>query len=355
VLYACLFLLLGAVLLVIADLPALSVGHTVRATGTGGRPGAGGHSQFTTNLPQVLLYDGIALAVLAAASVVLGWLVADRALRPLRGITATASEISATDLARRCVAETGEVAGSYDEFRDLGDTLDGLLARLEAAFESQRQFIANASHELRTPLTAERTVLQVALADPGASAEALRRACLQVLALGEQQEHLIDALLTLASSQRGLRRREPVDLAALAAGILGARGEDAADRGLTIAASLEPARTCGDPSLAESLIANLVDNAIRHNVAGGQVAVATATRATGASIEISNTGPVVPPGEVARLFEPFQQLDRQRARLSTGHGLGLAIVAAIAAAHDATVEAQPGPVGGLAITVRFPR
>jgi len=348
-LYACLFLLTGTVLLVIADLPLLTVGRAVRAPASEERPGAADHARFFTNLPEVLRYSGIALAVLVAVSVLLGWLVADRALRQLRGITVTASEISASDLARRL-----EVAGSYDEFRDLGDTLDGLLARLEAAFESQRQFIANASHELRTPLAAERTVLQVALADPRASAESLRDACRQVPTLSAQQEHLIDALLTLASSQRGLRQREPVDLAPLTRGIIDARGKEAADRGLTIQASLEPARTSGDPSLAESLIANLVDNAIRHNVAGGQVVVATRTGATGASIQVSNTGPTVPSGEVARLFEPFQQLDGQRARLGTGHGLGLAIVAAIAAAHHATVTASPAAEGGLDITVRFP-
>ena len=303
--------------------------------------------------PMSPLYSGVALAALAALSVILGWLVADRALRPLRAIMATASEISASDLARR-LEVAGEAAGVYDEFRDLGDTLDGLFARLEAAFDSQRQFIANASHELRTPLTAERTVLQVALADPSASAEALRTACLQVLRLGEQQEHLIDALLTLASSQRGLRMREPVDLAALASGILDARGlrRAAADRGLTLESRLDQAVADGDPSLAESLIANLVDNAIRHNVAGGRVVIVTAMRDAWASIEISNTGPMVAPGTVARLFEPFQQLDP---RLGAGHGLGLAIVAAIAAAHDASLQARPGSEGGLDITVRFPR
>jgi signal transduction histidine kinase len=344
------FLLTGVTLLGIADLPALTVGRAVHAQASAGRPGAGDNSRFITNLPEVLLYSGIALAVLAAASVALGWLVADRALRPLRAITATAGEISATDLARRL-----EVTGAYDEFSDLGKTLDGLLSRLEAAFDSQRQFIANASHELRTPLTAERTVLQVAVADPEASAETLRYACLQVLRLGEQQEHLIDALLTLASSHRGLRKRETVDLAAIAGSVIGARAEAAAERGLTLDAHLDQAVADGDPDLAESLIANLIDNAIRHNVAGGQIRVATAARADRASIEISNTGPVVPPGEVARLFEPFQQLDRQRARLSTGHGLGLAIVAAIAAAHNATVDASPGTEGGLDITVGFAR
>jgi signal transduction histidine kinase len=349
-LYACMFLLTGATLLLIADLPVLTFGSAVRAHASAGRPGAGGNSRFITNLPEVLLYSGIGLAVLAAASVALGWLVADRALRPLRAITATASEISATDLARRL-----EVTGAYDEFSDLGKTLDGLLSRLEAAFDSQRQFIANASHELRTPLTAERTVLQVAVADPEASAETLRDACLQVLRLGEQQEHLIDALLTLASSHRGLRKRVTVDLTAIAASVIDARAEAAAERGLTLGAHLDQAVADGDPDLAESLIANLIDNAILHNVAGGQIRVATATRAGRASIEVSNTGPVVPPGEVARLFEPFQQLDRQRARLSTGHGLGLAIVAAIAAAHNATVDASPGTGGGLDITVGFPQ
>ena len=349
-LYASLFLGSGVVLLIFADLPLLTFGNAVRAAGHGGQPGAAGHVRSTTNLPEVLLYSGIALAGLAVVSVALGWVVADRALRPLRAITAAARVTSASNLSASNLDERLRLSESYEEFRELGDTLDELFARLEAAFESQRHFVANASHELRTPLAAERTVIQVALADPDASAEWLRSACQQLLALGKQQERLIDALLTLASSQRGLHEWEPFDLAEVAGRVVLARSEEAARRAVHVDARLAPAIVTGDPHLAESLIANLVDNAIRHNVAGGEVTIATAA----ASLSVSNTGVVIPPGEVDRLFEPFQQLAGERTRHDGGHGLGLAIVASIARAHDAVVTARAGPEGGLEITVRFP-
>jgi signal transduction histidine kinase len=342
-LYACLFLVLGAVLLAIADLPVLSFGHVVPA---GTHPA---HVRSASNLPDVLLYSGIALAVLAVLAVALGWLMASRVLRPLRAITAAARSISASNLDERLSLE--ESYESYQEFRELGETLDDLFGRLEAAFESQRHFVANASHELRTPLAAERAVIQVALADPDASTDSLRSACEQLLALGEQQERLIDALLTLASSQRGLNRRECFDLAAVTGRVVRARGDEAGRRGVRVETRLDQAVVAGDLSLAESLVANLVDNAIRHNVAGGFVEVTTTTDG---DLTISNTGAVIPPGEVDRLFQPFQQLAGERTRTGGGHGLGLAIVAAIASAHGASLTARARPEGGLAITVSFP-
>jgi signal transduction histidine kinase len=348
VLYACLLLGSGIVLLVIADLPLTTFGRASRAHAPGGRGGTAGQSRLVTDLPEVLRYSGIALAVLAVASIALGWLVADRALRPLRVITAAARATSASSLNERL-----SVAGSYDEFRELGDTLDGLFTRLEAAFESQRHFVANASHELRTPLAAERTVLQVALADPGASAQSLRAACQQLLELGQQQERLIDALLTLASSQRGLRNREPFDLAEVTTRVVTGRRQEAAALGVRMETRLAPAIVTGDPSLAESLVANLVDNAVRHNVADGQVQVTTATQAGLPCFSISNSGPVIPPGEVGRLFEPFRQLDGERTRHGGGHGLGLAIVSAVASAHNASLAVLARPDGGLDITVTF--
>jgi signal transduction histidine kinase len=282
------------------------------------------------------------------ASVALGWLVADRALRPLRGITAAARAISASNLNERL-----NLAGSYDEFRELGKTLDGLFARLEAAFESQRHFVANASHELRTPLAAERTVLQVALADPGASAESLRAACGKLLELGEQQERLIGALLTLASSERGPRHWEPFDLAEIAARVVAGRQPEAGRLGVRTHARLAPVIVSGDPHLAESLVANLVDNAVRHNVAGGQVRVTTAARDGLPCFSVSNSGPVIPAGEVSRLLEPFRQLDGERTRHGDGHGLGLAIVSAVAVAHGAGLAVRARPEGGLDVTVTF--
>jgi signal transduction histidine kinase len=345
VLYAALLLGSGVVLLVVADLPLTTFGSVSRARGPGVPAGP---TRNLTDFPEVLLYSGIALAVLAVAAVVFGWLVADRALRPLRGITAAARAASASNLGERL-----STAGSYDEFRELSDTLDGLFGRLEAAFDSQRHFVANASHELRTPLAAERTVLQVALADPGASAESLRAACRQLLEIGQQQEQLIDALLTLASGQRGLRDREPFDLADVTARIVTGRREEAARRGVRLETSLAPAVVTGDPRLAESLVANLVDNAIRHNVTDGQVQVATAAEGGLARLSISNTGPVIPPAEVGRLLEPFRQLDGERTRQGGGHGLGLAIVSAAASAHDASLSVRARAGGGLDISVTF--
>jgi signal transduction histidine kinase len=289
------------------------------------------------------------MAVLVVLSVAFGWLLASRLLRPVRVITAATRDISASNLGRRLHTDRRD-----DEFSRLGETLNELFARLEASFQAQRHFVANASHELRTPLTAERTLLQVALADPEAGAAALREACEQVLALGMQTEHLIDALLTLATGERGIDRREPLDLADLAAGVVETLAEDAAGRDVRLDAKLDPAPATGDPRLAESLITNLTDNALRYNVPGGRAEVATATRAGRAVVSVRNAGPAIPPEDIDRLFQPFQQLGTERARRSDGHGLGLAIVRAIADAHGASVTASAREGGGLDITVAFP-
>jgi signal transduction histidine kinase len=344
-LYAGLLLGSGLLLLVIADLPLTTFGHAQEHIVGGGS----GPARSVTNLPEVIAYSAIALAVLAVLSVALGWLVADRALRPLRVITSAARAVSASSLDERL-----SVIGPYEEFRELGDTLNGLFARLEAAFESQRHFVANASHELRTPLAATRTVLQVALADPAASTESLRAACQQVIQLGEQQEHLVNALLTLASGQGGLRDLKSFDLAEITSQVVASRQPDAGRRRVRVATSLDPAVVTGDPALAESLIANLVDNAVRHNVPGGHVQVTTATPGGRPRFSVSNSGPVVPPGDVGRLLEPFQQLGGERTRHDGGHGLGMAIVAAVASAHGAGLAVRARPEGGLDVTVTFP-
>lgn len=349
-LYAGVLLGCGIVLVVIADLPVTYIGSACRArpAGGAGRAGPAGPCRSFTDLPEVLVYSGIALAALAVVSLAAGWLVANRALRPLRSITAAARAISASNLDERL-----NLAGSYDEFRELGSTLDSLFARLEAAFESQRHFVANASHELRTPLTAERTVLQVALADPDASAESLRTACRQLLELGRQQERLIDALLTLAGSQRELLNWESFDLAETAERVIDGRREEADRLGVRVEAGLAPVFVTGDASLVQSLVANLVGNALQHNVAGGHVRVTTAERDGRPCFSVSNSGPVIPPGQVGPLFEPFRQLDGERTRRGGGHGLGLAIVAAVARAHDASLAARARPGGGLDVTVTF--
>jgi signal transduction histidine kinase len=388
-LYAGVFLALAVVVLAI---PFLAVSETVHVGSSAPpvvrHPGQDLYPQVSSLL--------ISLAVIAAVSLGLGWLLAGRLLRPLRVIVATAQDISATNLSRRL--RTGR---RDDEFSRLGRTLNDLFARLEASFESQRHFVANAAHELRTPLTAERTVLQVALADPEASVATLRAACEEVLRVGEQQEKLIDALLTLASSERGIDHVERFDLAVIAATVI---------RDLEVGARLAPAPVQGDPWLAESLVANLAGNAVRHNVPGGWAEIETGTADGRAVLRVRNTGPVIPPADVDRLFHPFQRLGDERVRPGDervrpgddrvrpgddrvrpgdervrpgdervrpgddrvrpgddrvrpgldggrergGYGLGLAIVRAIAAAHGAELSASPRPEGGLDITVIFP-
>jgi signal transduction histidine kinase len=291
----------------------------------------------------------VMVAVIAAVALGIGWLIAGRVLRPLRTITATAREISATNLHQRLT-----VAGPDDEFRQLGDTLDGLFGRLEASFQAQRHFVANASHELRTPLTAEKTVLQVALADPEATNATLRSACEKALQWNEQQERLIDALLTLASSERGIERWEPFNLADLAGKAILDRHQDAERRNIRIDSALSAAPVTGDPALAESLIANLLSNAIRHNLDGGRVEVSTGLADGRAIVTVSNTGPLIPADELDRLFQPFQRLGSQRLRPAGGHGLGLPIVSAIVSVHGAALTASARPEGGLGITVSFP-
>ncbi len=289
------------------------------------------------------------LAVLTVLSVAFGWLLASRLLRPVRVMTAAAQDISASNLSRRLRPGRRD-----DEFTRLGVTLNDLFARLEASFQAQRHFVANASHELRTPLTAERTLLQVALADPEADAATLREACEQVLALGVRTERLIDGLLTLATGERGIERREPCDLAELTARVAAALGAMAASRDVRLDAKLAPAALMGDPMLVESLIANLAENALRYNAPGGWAEMLTSTRDGRAVVTVRNTGPAIPPGEVGRLFQPFQRLGTERTQRAGGHGLGLAIVSAIADAHGASVTARAREGGGLDVTVSFP-
>jgi signal transduction histidine kinase len=213
--------------------------------------------------------------------------------------------------------------------------------------------VANASHELRTPLAGQRTLLQVALADPDATTESLRAACKEALALGERQERLTDGLLTLASSERGIERPEPLDLAEITERVLVTRQHQAARRGIEIQASLDAAPTTGDPVLLESMIANLLDNAIQHNIPNGSVELTTSRLTTASQLSVRNSGPIVPAPEIERLFQPFQQLGHDRTGSGDGHGLGLAIVAAIAHAHDAKLTAHPRSAGGLDVGVSF--
>ncbi len=320
----------------------LLIGHSSQSAASNSVPSHGPPSYAA------LLVVGIGL-VAATAAVVGAWWLAGRFLRPLRAITATAQEISATNLHRRL-----ELTGPDDELTQLGRTLDGLFGRLEASFEAQRRFVANASHELRTPLAGQRTLLQVALADPDADTESLRAACEQALALGEQQQRLMDALLTLATSERGIERSEPLDLAEIAARVLEGHQDLAESQKIAVQASLATAATSGEVTLVELLVSNLIDNALRHNIPNGSVTVLTTAASGGPTLTVANTGTLVPEATLAYLFEPFRTTDADRIRHSDGHGLGLAIVRAIADAHAATVDARARPSGGLEITVTFP-
>jgi signal transduction histidine kinase len=307
-----------------------------------------GAQQHSDELHQLLIDLGIALAITGVVSMGLGWIVAGRALRPLQTITRAARAISATSLNKRL-----SLRGPRDELRELGTTFDELLERLERSFEAQRQFVANASHELRTPLTLERAILEVTLADPAVSNGALRATCERVLAIGEQQERMIEALLTLARSERGLECQETLDIETLVRDVVLARRAELSRRGLQLESDLDSAATTGDAGLVERLVTNLLDNAIHHNAAGGWVRVSTGTDEGRAAIVVSNSGPVVPPDEVERLFAPFQRMRADRTAHGDGHGLGLSIVSAVAGAHRALLHASARPGGGLDVEVGF--
>jgi signal transduction histidine kinase len=340
--------LIGAFVVVVLGVAGLLIrtGSSSIATRVNGAQPSGG-SQFNGGHFAV----GAALVALVAVcvAVAVAWWVAGRFLRPLREMNKSAQVISTTNLHRRL-----GVVGPDDELTELGRTLDELFGRLEGSFESQRRFVANASHELRTPLAGQRTLLQVALADPDASSDSLRLACEEVLALGERQERLIESLLTLASSEQGIEYREPLDLAVVVAGVVTSRRELALRVGVVLQVSLATAPASGDESLIECLVANLLDNALEYNVPGGTVEVATNRSSSEGRVAITNTGPVVAAAHVDRLFGAFQRLGVDRTSRSSGHGLGLAIVKAIADAHGAAVTAVPRPEGGLHVVVSLP-
>ncbi len=328
---------------------ARSVGQLAAAVHQVSRAGAVQAAQQAADSHRLLIDSGIALAIVAVLALLAGWLVTGRMLRPIRTITRTAQRISSANLKERLALD-----GPHDELQELGDTLDDLFGRLDAAFEAQRQFVANASHELRAPLTRQRALIQVALADPQASFASLRNAHERVLVSERHLEQLIDALLALTRGQAGVQQREPFDLATIAARVLLARGPVLAELELELHQSLGDAPAQGDPRLIERLATNLIDNAIRHNTPGGEIAVTTGTRDRHAFFSIANTGPIVPPEQLTRLFEPFERLDGARTRHTGGHGLGLSIVRAIATAHHAELDADARPGGGLTIEVSFP-
>jgi signal transduction histidine kinase len=300
-------------------------------------------------LSQLLTQSGIALGLMALASVGLGWLVAGRVLRPLQAITATARRLEGSTLHERINLE-----GPEDELKELADTFDQMLARLDTAFETQRRFVANASHELRTPLAIARTEVDVALADPDASPAELRAMAERVREASERSERLIEGLLTLARSERQLRAREPVDLSLAAAEALSVARPEAERLGLRVSSVLGGAPVAGDRALLERLVANLVENAVRHNVAGGWLEVDTGLAGGRAAARVANGGRPIQPGQVAGLFEPFRRLGGDRTGSDRGAGLGLSIVRSVAAAHGGAACARALPGGGLEVTVELP-
>jgi signal transduction histidine kinase len=294
--------------------------------------------------------SGVALGVMAVLAFALGWVLAGRVLRPVRAITTTARRISATSLHERLA-----LPGPNDEFKELADTLDDLLSRLEASFTAQRNFVASASHELRTPLTLDQTLLQVTLRNPAATTERWRTVGLELLESGRQQARSLEALLTLATSEAGLSRREPADLSEAAAIGLHHAQAQIQRRQLHVRTRLGPAPLHGDPDLIERLAANLIDNAVQHNIPAGTIDVATRLEDGQVILSVANTGPVIPPADLDRLLQPFQRAaDRTGDGDGDGHGLGLSIVAAIATAHGAALTTRSQPQGGLHIEVAFP-
>jgi signal transduction histidine kinase len=300
-------------------------------------------------LHELVIQSGLALGLMAVASVGLGWLIAGRVLRPLQHVTATARQLSEANLDRRL-----DLQGPRDELKELADTFDAMLERLQRAFESQRRFVANASHELRTPLAVQRTLVDVALADPDATNEDLRAMAVSVSEAIDRSEHLIDSLLVLARSEQGLTSTEELDLADVGARAVDQLAAEADRSGVRIERVLGHAPVRGNAVLLERLVANLVQNGVRYNRRGGWVEVTTRAEGGRAAVEVRNSGPVVPPEEVDGLFEPFRRRGQDRVDSARGVGLGLSIVRAVARAHGGSVKADAPAAGGLSVRVDLP-
>jgi signal transduction histidine kinase len=308
-------------------------------------------TQHSSDRHQLLVAAGIALAIMAGLSLVLGWLLAGRFLRPLRTITTNTREISATNLHQRL-----HLTGPDDELKELADTFDQLLDRLERSFAFERQFVANASHELRTPLAGMRTSLDVAMAKPGSLpphiltlADRLRREL-------DQVDRLLESFLTLAHSQHGpLADQSTVSLADLARLAIGRHADAISTLGVSVEHHECPdAWVAGSEILLSRMIENVIDNSIRHNQPGGWVSIATAAESQFARLVVENGGPILDPDEVKELTQPFRRIGAERTGQDKGAGLGLAIVASIAEVHDGTLDLEAVSDGGLRVAIRLP-
>ncbi|MEV0170101.1 HAMP domain-containing sensor histidine kinase [Streptomyces sp. NPDC050803] len=309
--------------------------------------------EATTSL---LTQGGIALGVAGCAAAALGWVLAGRVLAPLHRVTDTARRIAGAPAADRGLHERIALGGPDDEVKDLADTFDTMVERLDRSFDGQRRFVANASHELRTPLTLGRALVEVAMHRPAASPD-VRQLGEHLLEINTRHERLISGLLLLARSEHEIAERLPVDLADVVAHVVDQGAAEAGRAGIVVHDESAEAPTLGDALLLERLVHNLVENGVRHNSgAGGWVRVVSRARdADRVELEVSNTGPAVPPYEVPSLFEPFRRLGADRVVTAKGAGLGLSIVRAIAHAHHGEVSALPREGGGLTVTVSLPR
>ena len=310
---------------------------------------AGLQAQRQAALSDVLAFSLAGLAVLTIASGGLGWFISGRVLRPVRVITQTARRASEQHLGERLA-----LTGPRDELKELADTFDGMLERLDAAFATQRRFVANASHELRTPLTVMRTAIDVTLAKPSPTARQLTDMAVRVRRSIDRAETMIDALLTLATSDQGTLRTEFTDLATCAEDAVDTAAPQIERLGLRVDALLDPAETAGDPQLLERMISNLVGNAVGHNEPGGWIRLRTGASDAAVYLQIANSGPYIPDDSVPSLFEPFRRMQARTAALD-GAGLGLSIAHSVVTAHRATITARSQPAGGLDITVVIPR
>jgi signal transduction histidine kinase len=310
---------------------------------------SGSQAQRQRALADLLEFSLVGLAVMTVASGGLGWFMSGRVLRPVRVITETARRASEQHLGERLA-----LTGARDELMELADTFDGMLERLDAAFATQRRFVANASHELRTPLTVMRTAIDVTLAKPSPTPRQLIDMAMRVRRSIDQAESMVEALLTLAVSDQGKLSTEFTDLATCAEDAIDGAAPEIERLDLHVNTELDPAETTGDPQLLERMIQNLVDNAVRHNEPGGWIRLRTGSSDAGAYLEIANSGPFIPDDAVPSLFEPFRRMEA-RAGVRDGVGLGLSIARSVVTAHHAIVTARSQPAGGLDIAVVIPR
>jgi len=340
------WLLVGGVVAAVPDLPP---GSTVKVNGVPVAARQLGEALAEAARQRVLQAGSVAFLLAVAATVLLAWVITGQVLRPLHDVTAAARRLSAESLDERL-----RLSGPRDEVAELADTFDAMLDRLQAAFLSQRRFVANASHELRTPLAVVRTEVDVTLADPAADVAELRRMASVIRDATLRAQQLVDGLLVLARTEGGaLRVRELADLAGLAEAALRIVASEADSRALQVSKWMTPALTVGDPALLGRVVGNLVENAVRHNFDGGWVEVCTDLAGEHATLRVASSGDVIAPEAVTALFEPFHRGGVARTA-HDGAGLGLSIVHAVVAAHGGSVHAEPVPGGGLAVTVQLP-